>query len=49
MTGWRIGIFSTNVWNSIVLVTAPIAAIARCGSMNGLFSRNSRVPSKLYG
>ena len=33
----------------MVLVTAPIAAIATSGSMNGLFSRNSRVPSKLYG
>jgi len=31
----------------MVDVTAAIAAIATVGSMNGLFSRNSRVPSKL--
>ena len=30
-------------------MTAAIAEIATIGSMNGLFSRNSRVPSKLYG
>jgi hypothetical protein len=43
------GIFNTKVWNSMRSVATPIAAIAVSGSMNGLFSRNSRVPSKLYG
>ena len=49
ITGWRIGILSTKVWNSMRSVATPIAAIAVIGSRNGLFSRNSRVPSGLYG
>ena len=48
-TGCRIGIFNTKVWNSMRSVATPIAAMALIGSMNGLFSRNSRVPSRLYG
>ena len=48
-TGCRIGSLITNVVNRIVLVTAPSAAVSANGSMNGLSSRNSRVPSGLYG
>ena len=46
-TGWRTGSFSTNVTNLSRSVTAPSAGISEKGSMNGLPSRNSRVPSGL--
>ena len=48
-TGWRIGSLITNVVRRSRRVTAPIAAISTKGSMNGLPSMNSRVPSWLYG
>jgi hypothetical protein len=48
-SGLRTGIFTTNVTNRIRLVTAPSAGISENGSRKGLSSRNSRVPSGLYG
>ena len=48
-TGFLIGSFSTNVTNLSRRVTAPSAGISENGSRNGLPSRNSRVPSGLYG
>jgi hypothetical protein len=44
-TGWRIGSLTTNVVKRRRLVTAPIAGINENGSMKGLPSRNSRLPS----
>ena len=48
-TGLRMGILTTNVVNRIRLVTAPRKGMSENGSTNGLPSRNSRVPSGLYG
>ena len=48
-TGCRIGSLITNVEKRSVVVEAPSAAISANGSMNGLPSRNSRLPSWLYG
>ena len=48
-TGLRTGTLTTNVVNRIRLVTAPSAGISENGSRNGLSSRNSRLPSGLYG
>ena len=45
MTGLRIGSFKTAVWKRIVEVPAAMAAVHTSGSINGLFSRNSRDPS----
>ena len=43
------GSFTTNVVKRSVSVTAPIAGMSENGSMNGLSSRNSRLPSGVYG
>ncbi len=48
-TGCRMGSLTTNVAKRSVVVTAPSAGIIANGSRNGLSSRNSRVPSALYG
>ncbi len=48
-TGLRIGSFTTKVVNRSRSVTAPMAGISENGSMNGLSSRNSRLPSGVYG
>ena len=47
--GGRTGSLSTNGVNRSVVVTAPIAAISTNVSMNALSSRNSRLPSAVYG
>jgi hypothetical protein len=44
-TGWRIGSLSTKVLKRMVEVTAASAPISVKGSMKGLSSRNSRLPS----
>lgn len=44
-TGGRIGNFTTNGVKRNVVVTAAIAALRTNASMNGLSSRNSRLPS----
>jgi hypothetical protein len=43
------GTLMTKVVNRIRLVTAPRAGMSENGSRNGLSSRNSRLPSGLYG
>jgi hypothetical protein len=48
-TGSRTGSLRTNVVNRSRDVTAPSAGISAKGSMNGLSSRNSRLPSGLKG
>ena len=48
-TGLRMGSFTTNVVNRSRSVTAASDGMSVNGSMNGLPSRNSRVPSALYG
>ncbi len=48
-TGGRTGSLSTKVVNRSVLVAAPSAIARIIASMNGLFSRNSRLPSGVYG
>ena len=48
-TGLRMGSFSTNVTKRRRSVTAPMAGMREKGSRNGLSSRNSLVPSGLYG
>ena len=47
--GGRIGSLTTNVVNRSVVVTIPSAAVSTNASMNALSSRNSRLPSGVYG
>lgn len=44
-TGCRIGSFTTKVWKRRRWVTIPSAGMSENGSMNGLSSRNWRLPS----
>src|SRR5262245_26028235 len=49
IAGWRIASLKTDVEKWSFVVTAPIAGTSVNGSRNGTPSRNSRLPSRLYG